>query len=152
MARVVSMVCVVVAAGLTVASCVAMGDPAVPVAATRISGEAALAVPLCNGESVEWIEVRDTRSQDGKGPVEWRLEARQPSSQSRFIIGEQRPAFDEPVPLATLPDRQVTAVVMTSDGIELIGAVDFDRVEEGKLYVDMEQRRSMSGILDDRFC
>jgi hypothetical protein len=58
--------------------------------------------------------------------------------------------LDETVPHATLPDRQVTAVVMTSDGVELIGAVDFDAVEEGKLYVDMQQRRSMSGIVDDR--
>jgi hypothetical protein len=146
------MVSVVVAAGLTVASCVVMGDPAVPVAATRINGHAALAVPLCDGESVKWIEVRGTRSQDGEGPVVWRIEARRPSSQSRFIIGEQPPAFDETVPFATLPDRQVTAVVMTSDGIELIGAADFDCVEEGKLYVDMERRRSMSGILDDRVC
>ena len=82
----------------------------------------------------------------------WRIEARQSSSQSRFIIGEQPPAFDETVPLATLPDRPVTALGITSDGIELIGAVDFDDVEEGKLYVDMEQRRNMSAIVDDRFC
>lgn len=141
----------VVAAGLTVASCV-MGDPAVPVAATRISGEPALAVPLCDGESVEWIEVRDTRSEDGEGPVVWRIEARQPSSQMRFITGAQPPVFDETIRLATLPNCQVTAAGMTSDGIELIGAVDFDRVEEGKLYVDLEHRRTMSGILDDRFC
>jgi hypothetical protein len=78
------------------------------------------------------------------------LTQKQPSSQSTFIIGEQPSDFDETVPHATLPDRQVTAVVMTSDGVELIGAVDFDAVEEGKLYVDMQQRRSMSGIVDDR--
>jgi hypothetical protein len=142
---------VVVAAGLTVAACVG-GDPAVPVAATRINGEAALAVPLCDGESVDWIELRDTRSQDGEGPVAWRIDATRPSWHSTFIIGEPLPDFDETVPLVTLPDRQMTAVVMTTNDVELIGAVDFDDVEEGKLYVDLQQRRSMSGIVDDRYC
>lgn len=141
----------VAAAVLAVAACVG-GDPAVPVAATRINGEAALAVPLCDGESVDWIALRDTRSQDGEGPVVWRIDATQPSSQSTFIIGEQLPGFDETVRLVALPDREMTAVVMTTDDVELIGAVDFDGVEEGKLYVDMQQRRTMSGIVDDRYC
>jgi hypothetical protein len=43
-------------------------------------------------------------------------------------------------------------MVMTDQGIELVGVVDFDHVEDGKLYVDMEQRPSMSGVLDDRSC
>jgi hypothetical protein len=124
----------------------------VPVAATRVNGDAALAVPLCDGESVDWIELRDTRSQDGEGPAVWRIDATQPSSESTFVVGEQPSGFDETVPLVTLPDREMTAVVMTSDDVELIGPVDFSAVEEGQLYVDMQQRRSMSGIVDDRYC
>ena len=138
---------------MTATSCVFLGDPAEPApAATRINGEPALALPLCDGEAVRWVEVRDTRSQDGEGPAVWRIEARRPSAQSEFVLGDTPPGFDETVPLAALPARELTAVVMTDDGIVLMGVVDFDRVEEGKLYVDTKQRRTMSGIRDDRSC
>ena len=128
-------IAVLIGAGLSV-----MGDPATPIAATKVNGDPALVTPLCDGESITWIEVRDTRSQDGDGPTVWRIEARRPSSRHVFVLGDTPADFDEVVPLTSLPDRELTAVARTSDGIELIGAVDFATVKDGTLYEDMRPK------------
>ena len=114
-------------------------------------------VPLCPDETVQAVYLVDSTAQDGQGPTIWRLDATDPTpsqdrTNSAFAIGEVPDGYvetEELEPGAT--DRRLTAWALTSSGIELIGAVDFGRVAEDELQLDLKPI-SADALLKSRSC
>ena len=135
------------------AGCFAQGDPSNPVGATLTDGRATLVATLCEGEGVRSVFLTDSASQDGEGPILWRIDAGgRPVRREVFVVGEVPEGFLESTPLeAGVPLREVTAWVRTDSDVEMVGAVKFGEVEEGKLYVNSKPV-SPDGFREQRFC
>jgi hypothetical protein len=133
--------------------CFAQGDPSNPVGATLIEGRPAVVVTLCDGEGVESVFITDSASQNGEGPVLWRIEVGdRPIHRDTFVIGEVPEGFVVTRPLAgDVPRRELTAWVTTDSGVEMVNAIDFREVEDGGLYVDLD-RVSQNGFRKARHC
>jgi hypothetical protein len=142
----------VLAVMVTCAACF-FGDPSNPSGATLIDGRPAVVATLCKGEGVDSVFITDSASQDGEGPTVWRIDAANgPVRRDTFVIGDVPEGFTATTPLAgNLPRRELTAWVITDSGVEMVNAVDFRKVEEGKLYLDTEPV-SREHFRNERFC
>lgn len=131
----------------------AIGDPSNPVAATLVGERPALVATLCKGEGVKSVFITDSASQDGEGPTLWRIDAAdRPVRRETFVVGEAPSGFVATTPLeGGVPQREVTAWVLTDADIEMVTAVDFRKVKDGTLYVDLKPV-SREGFRKDRFC
>ena len=140
-------------AAVTVAACVPFGDPDVPLAATRVDGAPALYVPLCEGEGVRRIYLTDSDDSDGEGLLLWELIAEgTPEPTERFVPGETPTGYREVVALDSVAlEREVTGFAETTEGIELVGAIDFRSFSDSALYLDMEET-SAEAMIDSRDC
>lgn len=138
---------------LVAAGCIFQGDPANPVAATAADGRPALVATLCKGEAVESVFLTETAEPPDEGKVLWRIDAAErPVRRETFVVGELPGGFVATTPLkGGVPQREVTAWVLTDADIEMLGLVDFRKVKDGRLYVDLKPV-SREGFRKDRFC
>lgn len=146
-------VAAVLSAGVAALLVVATGDPSNPLAATLLGERPTLVATLCKGEGVRSVFITDSASQDGEGPTLWRIDAAgRPVRRETFVVGEVPGGFVATTPLEDgVPQREVTAWVLTDADIEMVNAVDFRKVKDDKLYVDLKPV-SRERFRKDRFC
>lgn len=139
--------------GVAALLALAIGDPSNPLAAALVGGRPALVATLCKEEGVRSVFITDSASQDGEGPTVWRIDAAgRPVRRETFVVGATPSGFVATIPLkGGVPQREVTAWILTDADVEMVTAVDFRKLEDGKLYVDLKPV-SREGFRKDRFC
>lgn len=108
------------------------------------SGRPRLELALCDGETVEAVELRtpvtgDWTDRDSAVRTLWRIEADVPRRRASFVVGTVPEGFAEVVPLLTedLPEELSLTAEMAGDGIAATHGGAFDLVASALVYVGL---------------
>lgn len=109
----------------------APSDPGGALAATRVGGRAAIAVPRCDGGRVSALEVRDADDH-----VLWQVSAATPASpQSSYVLGVVPSGFTEKGSWSSSLEQQRVVVVLVLGGVRLSTGVKFADIKDSALYL-----------------